>query len=128
MFDDVAGPVGAHEVHSAAQPQRPRLRGGPKGLDEEHARRFDFCCRVEGCREPRPYGIGVSARAQAQLLAAELGSKTANSFSQTIRIEPEWFPVGFQKLILEPEKQRLQTGFARKCDLFAAMLVPLARQ
>lgn len=26
-------------------------RGGPEGLDDEHARRFDFCCRVEGCRK-----------------------------------------------------------------------------
>jgi hypothetical protein len=26
-------------------------RGGPEGLGDEHARRFDFCCRVEGCRK-----------------------------------------------------------------------------
>ena len=26
-------------------------RGGPDGLGDEHARRFDFCCRVEGCRK-----------------------------------------------------------------------------
>lgn len=26
-------------------------RGGPEGLGEEHDRRFDFCCRVDGCRK-----------------------------------------------------------------------------
>ena len=26
-------------------------RGGPEGLGAEHAQRFDFCCRVEGCRK-----------------------------------------------------------------------------
>lgn len=26
-------------------------RGGPEGLGDEHAQRFDFCCRVEGCRK-----------------------------------------------------------------------------
>jgi hypothetical protein len=35
-------------VHSARFPRKPR--GGPADLGPEHAKRFSFCCAVEGCR------------------------------------------------------------------------------
>jgi hypothetical protein len=35
-------------LHSAHYERKPR--GGPPGLGPEHARRFSFCCALEGCR------------------------------------------------------------------------------
>lgn len=35
-------------LHSARYERKPR--GGPPGLGPEHARRFSFCCALEGCR------------------------------------------------------------------------------
>jgi hypothetical protein len=36
-------------LHAAAFGRKPR--GGPAGLSQDHARRFSFCCAVDGCRK-----------------------------------------------------------------------------
>jgi hypothetical protein len=36
-------------LHAAPFGRKPR--GGPAGLGQEHARRFSFCCAVDGCRK-----------------------------------------------------------------------------
>lgn len=36
-------------LHSAPFGRKPR--GGPAGLSQEYARRFSFCCAVDGCRK-----------------------------------------------------------------------------
>ena len=36
-------------LHSAQFPRKPR--GGPPGLSQDYARRFSFCCSVDGCRK-----------------------------------------------------------------------------
>ncbi|MGH7118347.1 MAG: hypothetical protein ACREFP_05085 [Acetobacteraceae bacterium] len=36
-------------LHSAPFGRKPR--GGPAGLGRDHARRFSFCCAVDGCRK-----------------------------------------------------------------------------
>ena len=35
-------------LHSGSYARKPR--GGPAGLGQEHAKRFSFCCAVDGCR------------------------------------------------------------------------------
>ena len=59
---------------------------------------------------------------------AVFGAKVRDSFFKTIQIKPKRFCVGFQKLILEPQKKRIQIGFGIKFYLLTAMLGPIARK